>query len=87
MNRSPPPLRATLPGAGLSFALAALVLLAGCANGDFGEVQPVTGARRHPRLGRDKAIASKPALPSIFELTDDERALARSRLSADRAAL
>jgi len=56
-----------------SFALAAFVFLAGCTNGDFGEV--------HPTLVRDDihdwvaldAIAGKPGFPSRFELTDDVR--------------
>jgi hypothetical protein len=54
-------------------ALAVSTLLAGCANGDFGEVNPtlVTDGI-HDWIGRD-AVAPKP--PSVFEYTDDERAL------------
>ena len=58
-----------------SFVLAALMLLAGCANSDFGEVNStlVTDGI-HNWLGRSSA-ASHPVPPSAFEYTDDERAL------------
>jgi len=58
------------------FVLAAFSLLAGCATqGDFGEVQPrLVRADIHDWLSLD-AIAGRPALPSSFELTDDERQL------------
>jgi hypothetical protein len=57
------------------FVCAALSVLAGCANGDFGEVRP-TLARDdvHDWLSLD-AIAGRPATPSTFEMTDDEREL------------
>ncbi|MSO67950.1 MAG: hypothetical protein EXQ82_09115 [Pseudolabrys sp.] len=54
-------------------ALAMVALLAGCANGDFGEVRPtLVRDNVHDWLSLD-AIAGRPALPSGFELTDDER--------------
>jgi hypothetical protein len=47
------------------------VVLAGCANGDFGEVQPYLVTEGiHDWVGRDTV-----AKPSTFEYTDDERAL------------
>ncbi|MSP33134.1 MAG: hypothetical protein EXR03_10015 [Pseudolabrys sp.] len=50
-----------------------VALLAGCANGDFGEVRPtLVRDNVHDWLSLD-AIAGRPALPSGFELTDDER--------------
>jgi hypothetical protein len=57
------------------FALAALTLLAGCANGDFGEINPtlVTDGI-HDWIGRSSP-ASNPIPPSKFEYTDDEREL------------
>ncbi len=56
-------------------AVAALLLLAGCANGDFGEVKPsLVRADIHDWIGLD-AIAGRPTWPSHFELTDDERQL------------
>jgi hypothetical protein len=57
------------------FALAGLLLLGGCANGDFGEVRPflVTDGI-HDWVG-PAAIAGTKASPSTFELTDDERQL------------
>ena len=57
-------------------ALVALTLLTGCATqGDFGEVQPsLVRDDVHDWLSLD-AIAGRPAWPSSFNLTDDERAL------------
>ncbi len=57
------------------FVLAGLLLLGGCANGDFGEVRPflVTDGI-HDWVG-PAAIAGTKAKPSDFELTDDEREL------------
>ena len=49
--------------------------LAACANGDFGEVSPTLVSDGIHDWIADKAIANKPALPSAFPLTDDERAL------------
>jgi hypothetical protein len=55
------------------FVLAAFVLLAGCSNGDFGEVRPMLVRDDvHDWLG---SAAAAPNLPSSFELTDDERKL------------
>ena len=51
------------------------MLLAGCANGDFGEVnQTLVRDDIHDWIGRDN-VAGKPISPSSFQLTDDERAL------------
>jgi len=57
------------------FALTALTLLAGCANSDFGEINStlVTGSI-HDWVGRS-STAAHPIPPSVFEYTDDERAL------------
>ena len=74
MNRSPPPLGDSTWRRPL-FALATLVLLAGCANGDFGEIYPSLVRDDIHDWVAEKAIANKPALPSDFPLTDDERAL------------
>ena len=53
--------------------LAALVLLAGCSNGDFGEVRPMLVRDDvHDWLGPAAAATSS---PSSFEVTDDERKL------------
>jgi hypothetical protein len=55
--------------------LASLTLLGGCANGDFQEVRPsLVRDDTHDWLALD-AIAGKPAFPSHYPLTDDERAL------------
>jgi hypothetical protein len=55
------------------FALAAFVLLAGCSNGDFGEVRPMLVRDDvHDWLG---PAATAPNTPSSFEVTDDERKL------------
>ena len=57
------------------FALAALSLLAGCANGDFGEVQPsLVRDDVHDWLGSN-VIAAQSFWPWNFNLTDDERQL------------
>ncbi len=56
-------------------AAAALLLLGGCANGDFGEVRPsLVRDDIHDWISRE-AIAGRPTVPSGFELTDDERQL------------
>jgi hypothetical protein len=58
---------------GCLFAVGALSLLTGCANGDFGEVEPfLVTDQIHDWVGRDAVAASK---VSGFELTDDEREL------------
>jgi hypothetical protein len=50
-------------------------LLSGCANGDFQEVRPsLVRDDIHDWVAYD-AIAGQATLPSIFELTDDERLL------------
>ena len=55
-------------------AFAALTLLSGCANGEFGEINPaLTYPGIHDWLGRDNG--KRPVEPSAFEYTDDERAL------------
>jgi hypothetical protein len=57
------------------FALAALSLLAGCANGDFGEVRPtLVRDDTHDWLGSN-VIAAQSIWPWNFPLTDDERQL------------
>lgn len=57
------------------FVLAGLLLLSGCANGDFGEVRPfLVRDDIHDWVG-PAAIAGTHASPSSFELTDDERQL------------
>ena len=58
----------------LAFILASLGLLTGCANSDFGEVNPalVTDGI-HDWIGCDRS--ANPVPPSKFEYTDDERAL------------
>ena len=76
MKILPPPLRlhAWRPLCAIC-ALVVLALLAGCANGDFGELKSDAGDRRNPRLvGRD-LLKSQPVPASAFEYTDDERAL------------
>lgn len=51
------------------------LVLAGCANGDFGEVQSaLVNDRMHDWIGF-AATAEQPGMPSSFELTDDERQL------------
>jgi hypothetical protein len=55
--------------------VATLLVLPGCANGDFGEIRPsLVRDDIHDWVALD-AIAGKPTLPSQFELTDDERQL------------
>lgn len=55
-----------------AIVLAALLTVAGCANGDFDEIHPsLVGDNVHDWVGR-KAVPGK---PSKFEYTDDERAL------------
>lgn len=57
------------------FILAALSLLAGCANGDFGEVHPtLVSDHIHDWVGFD-AGHGKAVAPSTFDLSDDERTL------------
>lgn len=56
-------------------AAVSLLLLAGCANGDFGEVRPsLVRDDVHDWIGLD-AIAGRPTALSDFELTDEERQL------------
>jgi hypothetical protein len=60
---------------GWILALSALPLLAGCANGDFGEVRPfLVTDEIHDWVGYD-AVAGKQGWPSTLDLTDDERQL------------
>lgn len=55
--------------------LIGFLTLAGCANGDFGEVQPaLVNDKIHDWVGV-AATAGQPGMPSIFEMTDDERQL------------
>lgn len=55
------------------FVFAALVLLTGCSNGDFGEVRPMLVRDDvHDWLG---PAAAAPNPPSNFEVTDEERKL------------
>src|SRR5690349_9636034 len=55
-------------------AFAALTLLAGCASGEFGEIYPtLVYDGIHDWVGRDNG--KRPVPPSVFEYTDDERAL------------
>ncbi len=57
------------------FALAALTLLAGCANGDFSEVKRyLVRDDIHDWVARDALIGTDVS-PSTFVLTDDERQL------------
>ena len=71
----PPPLMRASNWRSSVFVLAGLALLAGCTNGDFGEVnRTLVRDDIHDWLSLD-AIAGKPTSPSSFELTDDERAL------------
>ena len=72
---SRPPLTRVRIGCRRGLALAVFVFLAGCTNGDFGEV-PASQVRddMHDWIGLD-AIAGKRTWPSSFELTDDERLL------------
>jgi hypothetical protein len=64
-----------LPWIRRGVAAAVLLTLAGCANGDFGEVRPsLVSDNVHDWVARD-AIAGQPTWTSSFELTDDERLL------------
>ena len=55
-----------------AFAFATVLLLAGCANGDFEEIYPsLVRDDIHNWVGRDAV----PGKPSLFDLTDDERTL------------
>jgi hypothetical protein len=75
MHNSQPASKRTLHWCRAAFACVALSALAGCANGDFGEVRPtLVRDDVHDWLSLD-AIAGKPAKPSTFEMTDDERQL------------
>lgn len=76
MKISPPPLTRASILLRRTFALAALSLVAGCAaNGDFGEVRStLVRDDIHDWLSVD-ATASVPGSSSMFETTDDERAL------------
>jgi hypothetical protein len=57
------------------FALAALLLLSACANGDFKEVRPsLVREDIHDWVG-PAAVAGTDIAPSTFPLTDDERSL------------
>ena len=69
-------------------ALALPLLLGACsANGDFGRLKPgLVSDDMHAWVGRDAARAAG-VPPSQYPLTDEERMHARSRLSADRAAV
>jgi hypothetical protein len=73
MKILPPPLRILARRHLCVFG--AVVFLAGCANTDFGELNPtlVTDGI-HDWLGRD-SLKSHPVPASTFEYTDDERAL------------
>jgi len=84
MNILPPPLRVLagrsktwrpLCALGSLGSLGALLLLAGCASSDFGEInQTLVTDGIHDWLGR-ASLKSHPVPPSTFEYTDDERAL------------
>jgi hypothetical protein len=74
MHRPPQAKRARL-SCRRSFALAALLFLAGCVNHDFGQINPsLTSDSMHDWVSLD-GIAGQHTLPSSFELTDDERLL------------
>jgi hypothetical protein len=65
-------LPARAPRIASGFAIAGLLLLTGCANGDFGEIKPVlVRADIHDWLGPEASGGKA----SEFELTDDERQL------------
>ena len=69
-------------------ALLALLILPACSStGDFGRLQPGAGHRRHPCLGR-RGSRCKRRRADLRQQSDRRRTnAARSRLSADRAAL
>jgi hypothetical protein len=74
----PPPLPPRVPiWCRCIFALAALVLLAGCGtkNGDFGEVRSTVVRDDMHDWHSNDALAGRQTLPSSFRLTDDERQL------------
>jgi hypothetical protein len=75
MTNSKPPATLTHLCCRGIFAIAALSLLAGCANGDFKEVKRyLVRDDIHDWVGKD-AIIGVNTSTSSFELTDDERAL------------
>jgi hypothetical protein len=74
MTNPPPPTQA-FHWRRRMFAIAALSLLGGCANGDFKELRPIlVHDDTHDWLDYD-AVAGKNTSPSGFTLTDDERQL------------
>ena len=73
MNRLPQPPMGRSRWRRHVIAAAAAAFLAGCANGDFGEIRPSLVRDDIHDWVADKAIA--PAAPSDLPLTDDERAL------------
>src|SRR4029078_834304 len=74
MIRSPPP-RGDSARCRPLFALATLMLLAGCATGDFGEIYPSLLRDDIHDWVADQATANRPALPPDFPLPDDEPSL------------
>lgn len=75
MHTPPPPRPTALIRCRRLIVLAALVLLGGCANGDFGQIKPyLVRDSIHDWIG-PAAIEGTGAIPSGFELTDDERML------------
>ena len=75
MTISLPPLKQASHWRRRMFALAAFLLLAGCANGDLREVRrELVRDDVHDWLDYD-AVAGKNTSPSNFTLTDDERQL------------
>jgi len=75
MQNSTPLVTPAYPWRWRVIALAALTLLAGCANGDFKEVKRyLVRDDIHDWVGRDALIGTKGKL-SDYTLTDDERAL------------
>ena len=73
MRNSPPPALKKMWRQVLALTIA--TFLAGCANHDFGEVNPVLVTDGiHDWIGRDSG-GPKRVAPSRFEYTDDERAL------------
>ena len=75
MTKSPPPPPQAPHWRRRLFALAALSLLTGCANGDLREIRPdLVRDDIHDWLDYD-AVAGQNTSPSNFSLTDDERQL------------
>jgi hypothetical protein len=75
MTIPPPPLTRASHWRRQVFALTALSILTGCANGDFKEVRPIlVHDDVHDWLDH-AMVAGKDTLPSGFTLTDDERQL------------